>query len=175
VPEQRRKALASGRANPLDQAEAAGARQPQVGVGAVVIVDRRVLLVRRGKAPLQGRWMIPGGTVEWGESLEQAVVREVREETGLVVRPREPLAIFDQVHCSGGEVVHHYVIVDFLCDYVSGRALAGSDAREVATVSPRSLAAYRLTADAQRVILEGSRRTAARRRVPRVAERKRGA
>ena len=172
MPEPRRKALASGRAA---QAEGAGSRQPHVGVGAVVIVDRRVLLVRRGKPPLQGRWMIPGGTVEWGERLEQALVREVREETGLVVRPREPLAIFDQVHCSGGKAVHHHVIVDFLCDYVSGTALAGSDAREVATVSPRSLAAYRLTAEARRVILEGWRRTARRRRVMRVAEKKRRA
>lgn len=129
-----------------------------MGVGAVVIRDGKVLLIRRGKPPLRGRWMIPGGTVELGESLEQAVVREVREETGLVVRPHEPLAIFDQVQCRGGHILHHHVIVDFLCDFVSGTALAASDAQEVALVSPKALAACRLTREARCVILEGLRR-----------------
>jgi ADP-ribose pyrophosphatase YjhB (NUDIX family) len=131
-----------------------------VGVGGVVIRDGKVLLIRRGKAPLRGRWMIPGGTVESGESLEQALVREVFEETGVVVRPREMLAIFEQIQHAGGKVLHHYVIVDFLCDYVSGTPVAASDARAVAMVSRRSLPGYRLTSEARRVVLEGLRRAA---------------
>jgi len=113
-----------------------------VGVGAVVVHEGRVLLIRRGKEPLKGRWLIPGGTVELGETLEQAVVREVREETGLVVRPREVVLVFDRIERAGETVLWHYVIVDYRCEYVSGDLQAGSDAAEAALVSPSDLDAY---------------------------------
>jgi ADP-ribose pyrophosphatase YjhB (NUDIX family) len=129
-----------------------------VGVGAVVVHAGKVLLVKRGKPPLRGRWTVPGGTVELGETLERALVREIFEETGLVVRPRGPLGIFDKIRHESGRVRYHYVIVDFLCDYVSGAARAGSDARELAFVSPEELPAYRLAGAALRVVLEGLRR-----------------
>jgi ADP-ribose pyrophosphatase YjhB (NUDIX family) len=129
-----------------------------VGVGAVVLLDGSVVLIRRGKPPLQGRWTIPGGTVEPGESLEQAIVREVLEETGLAVRPREPLAILDQIGTGAGRTLRHYVIVDFLCDWVSGTARAGSDARDLALVPRGRLRSYRLTPEAHTVVLEGLRR-----------------
>jgi ADP-ribose pyrophosphatase YjhB (NUDIX family) len=93
--------------------------RPVVGVGAVVVHDGRVLLIRRGKEPLRGRWLVPGGAVEWGETLQEALVREVEEETGLVVRPRELLVVLDRIHRAAGipagEVEYHYVIVDYLC------------------------------------------------------------
>jgi mutator protein MutT len=132
-----------------------------VGVGAVVVHEGRVLLIRRGKEPLRGRWLVPGGTVEWGETLEQAVVREVEEETGLVVRPRELLVVLDRIHPAAGapgEIAYHYVIVDYLCDWVSGTPRAGSDADEVALVPVGELAAYDVPQAALDVVAEGLRR-----------------
>src|SRR5436305_512602 len=91
------------------------AAHPVVGVGAVVIHGGEVLLIRRGKEPLKGRWLIPGGTVELGETLEEAVVREVREETGLEVRPDEVVLVFDRIERQGPVVSRHFVIVDYRC------------------------------------------------------------
>jgi len=117
----------------------AGETLPRVGVGGVVVAGGRTLLIRRGKEPLLGRWIIPGGTVELGESLEQALVREMQEETGLVVEPVEVLTVFDRIHREGGRVTYHYVIVDYLCRLVSGEARAGSDALDVVWASPDDL------------------------------------
>jgi mutator protein MutT len=111
-------------------------------VGAVVIHEGRVLLIRRGKEPMRGRWLIPGGTVELGETLEEALVREVAEETGLEVRPRDVVLVFDRIQRDGDRVSYHYVIVDYLCDYVSGTLRAGSDAEDAAFVAEEDLAAY---------------------------------
>jgi mutator protein MutT len=133
---------------------------PAVGVGAVVIHEGRVLLVRRGKEPLRGRWVVPGGTVELGETLEEAVVREVEEETGLKVRPIEPALVFDRIQRDGANVSYHYVIIDYLCEYVSGTPRAGSDADEVALASVSELPAYDLPPKALEVVLDGFRRTA---------------
>jgi 8-oxo-dGTP diphosphatase len=115
-----------------------------VGVGAVVLHEGRVLLIRRGKEPLKGRWVVPGGTVELGETLESALVREVEEETGITVRPREVLLVFDRIFREDGEVRYHYVIIDYLCDYVGGEPRAASDAEAVALVAPGELADYDL-------------------------------
>src|SRR4029079_13631963 len=125
---------------------------PSVGVGCVLIHDGRVLLVRRGKEPLRGRWVIPGGTVELGETLEEALVREIQEETALVVRPREVLLVFDRIERDGANVRYHYVIVDYVCDYVSGTLRAGSDAEDAAFAPPEELAAYDLPEKALEVV-----------------------
>jgi len=135
-----------------------GQRQPRVGVGAVVVHAGKVVLIRRGKAPLRGRWVVPGGTVELGETLEQALVREVLEETGLLVRPGELITVFDRIQRQDGKVLHHYVIVDFLCEYVSGSLRAASDAADAAWASPAELAAYDLPEKAREVVLFGFRR-----------------
>ena len=132
--------------------------QPSVGVGAVVIWDGRVLLIRRGKEPLRGRWLVPGGTVELGETLEQAVVREIREETGIEVVPREVLTVFDRIDRGDGRVLYHYVIVDYRCDYLAGEPRAGSDAEEIALVAEADLGAYDLPPKALEVVLQGFRR-----------------
>jgi 8-oxo-dGTP diphosphatase len=117
-----------------------------------------VLLIRRGKEPLRGRWLVPGGTVELGETLEQAVVREIREETGLEVAPLEMLTVFDRIDRHEGRVLYHYVIVDYLCEYVAGEPQAGSDAEAVALVGREDLAAYDLPPKALEVVLDGFRR-----------------
>ncbi len=131
---------------------------PQVGVGGVVLSDQRVLLIRRGKQPLVGRWSIPGGTVESGETLEQALVREMAEETGLEVEPLELLTVFDRIERDGDRVVFHYVIADYLCRCLSGTARAGSDALEVRWVGPEELEQLDLTAKALEVVQEAFRR-----------------
>ena len=121
----------------------------------MVIHDGRVLLVRRGKEPLRGRWVIPGGTVEAGETLQEALVREVLEETGVTVVPREVVTVFDRIDRDGGEVRYHYVIIDYLCDYVSGTPEAASDAEDVALVAREELAGYDLPEKALEVVLDG--------------------
>ena len=131
---------------------------PRVGVGAVVIHEGRVVLIRRGKDPLRGRWVIPGGTVEAGETLHEALVREVQEETGLTVRPRDVVLVFDRILREDGELRYHYVIVDYLCEYVSGTPCAGTDAEAVALARPEDLPAYDMPAQALAVVLDGFRR-----------------
>jgi ADP-ribose pyrophosphatase YjhB (NUDIX family) len=104
---------------------------PLVGVGAVVVDSNRVLLVRRGQEPLRGKWSLPGGLLELGESLQDGVVREVREETGLAVKPVELIELLDRVHREDGRVRYHYVIADYLCRVVGGLLQAASDADAV--------------------------------------------
>lgn len=111
-----------------------------------------MLLIRRGKEPLRGRWVVPGGTVELGETLEHALVREMDEETGLRVEPGEVLLVFDRITREEGVVRYHYVIVDYLCTYLSGDARAGSDAEAVAWVRPEDLPAYDLPQKAREVV-----------------------
>lgn len=104
---------------------------PIVGVGAVVFDVDCVLLVRRAKAPLAGEWSLPGGAVELGETLEEAIAREVAEETGLRVVPLQVIKVFDHIDRDGeGRVRFHYVLVDFLCqiEWENGkRAASGSE------------------------------------------------
>lgn len=125
--------------------------------------DGRVLLVRRAKPPLEGRWSIPGGTVELGETLEHALVREMAEETGLEVEPLEVLIVFDRIEREGAEVAFHHVIVDYLCRRVSGEARAASDALEVAWATADELGRYDLTEKALAVVGDGFRRSDKRR------------
>jgi 8-oxo-dGTP diphosphatase len=102
-----------------------------VGVGAVVVDEGRVLLVRRGGEPLKGHWSLPGGLIELGEPLLDGVVREVREETGLTVEPLELIELLDRIHREDERVRYHYVIADYLCRVVSGALLAATDADAV--------------------------------------------
>ena len=104
---------------------------PLVGVGAVVVDEGRILLVRRGTEPLRGHWSLPGGLLELGESLTDGVIREVREETGLVVEPLELIELLDRIHREGDCVQYHYVIADYLCRVTGGQLQAASDADAV--------------------------------------------
>lgn len=102
--------------------------RPLLGVGAVVFRGDEVLLIERGTPPLKGWWTVPGGMVEVGERLEEAVVREVREETGLAVRPLKVAALFERImRDTGGRAQYHYVIVDYLCELEGGTLQAASD------------------------------------------------
>ena len=130
---------------------------PLVGVGGVVVDQGRVLLVRRGQEPLKGRWTLPGGLLELGESLLEGVVREVREETGLNVEPVELIELLDRVHREADKVRYHYVIADYLCRVVDGSLEAASDAEDVRWVE-RAECALLVDQVALRVIDAGLQR-----------------
>ena len=106
---------------------------PIVGVGAVVIDGTKVLLVRRGQEPLKGEWSLPGGALELGETLQQGVVREVLEETGLVVAPGGIIEILDRITQdeASARVRYHYVLIDFVCRVTGGVLCPATDAEEV--------------------------------------------
>jgi 8-oxo-dGTP diphosphatase len=127
--------------------------RPLVGVGGVVIADGRTLLIRRGSAPLEGQWSIPGGTLEVGETLIEGVRRELAEETGLEVRVLELIEVFERISPDGdGRTRYHFVILDYLCERVHGDARAGSDVTDVAWATEAELPRYELTPTATRVI-----------------------
>ena len=137
-----------------------------VGVGGVVIEHGRALLIRRGGEPLKGQWSIPGGTLETGETLEDGVRREMLEETGLRVRVVELIEVFERIfrEPDDGSVRprYHFVILDYLCDRVSGEPRASSDVTDVAWAAENELEAYHLTPTATRILNKAFAMAAAR-------------
>jgi 8-oxo-dGTP diphosphatase len=128
-------------------------QSPVVGVGGVVIHEGRALLIKRGSEPLKDQWSIPGGTLELGESIQEGVRRELLEETGIEVRVGELIEVFDRIfRDADGKIQYHFVIVDYLCEAISGEARAASDVTDVAWVNEADLWNYKLTEAATRVI-----------------------
>jgi 8-oxo-dGTP diphosphatase len=153
---------------------------PMVGVGGVIIRDGRTLLIRRGSEPLKGEWSIPGGMLEVGETLKEGVTRELLEETGLHVQVVELIEVFERIFRKGDEgtgpsptmgapagavgaridgdggtqnrPLYHFVILDYLCDVVSGEQRAGGDVTDLAFATEEELENYHLTPTATRVI-----------------------
>ncbi|MFB3926642.1 MAG: NUDIX hydrolase [Syntrophales bacterium] len=113
---------------------------PRIGVGAVVVRDGKILLVKRNYPPAAGLWAIPGGLVELGETLQAAAERETLEETGIMIKARDPVYAFDLIRTDeGGEVRFHYVIVDLMADYVNGEPFPSDDAGEARWFFPEEL------------------------------------
>jgi ADP-ribose pyrophosphatase YjhB (NUDIX family) len=127
--------------------------RPFAGVGAVIVEDGKVVLIRRRFEPLKGQWSLPGGAVELGETLVSSVAREMLEETGLHVDVGPVIEVFDRItRDEDGRVRYHYVLVDYLCWPRGGELRAGSDVDAAVLVDPVNLADYRLTAKATSVI-----------------------
>lgn len=128
--------------------------KPIIGVGAVIWNHRgEIVLIRRGQEPRLGEWSIPGGRLEWGESVREGVIREVREETGLEVEIGGLIDVVDAVtREASGDVVRHYVLIDFLARHLAGALHAGSDAAEARWVAYEALDEYVLWSETRRVI-----------------------
>ena len=129
---------------------------PLVGVGAIIIEDARVVLVKRAHPPLQAQWSIPGGALEIGELVREAAVREAREETGLIVVTGELLGVYDRVVRDDQQrVQYHYVLIDFSCRRVGGELAAADDAAEVRWFTREELPTLKLAEDTLDVIRKG--------------------
>jgi 8-oxo-dGTP diphosphatase len=125
--------------------------QPVVGIGVVIVKEDKMVLIKRGNEPARGKWTIPGGLVELGESITAAVIREANEETLLTVKDPRLIDVVDQVDFDEkGKVKYHYVIVDYLVQVVSGSIGAASDAAELRWVSFDEVETYDLTASFRR-------------------------
>lgn len=123
---------------------------PMVAVGAVIVDGGRIVLVQRDREPSRGLWTFPGGAVELGESVQDAVQREALEETGLVVEVGEVATAIDHiVRDEGGAVVYHYVIVDYLARPIGGALRAGSDVRAACWATLADVQALEMTDKAQ--------------------------
>lgn len=126
----------------------------------MLIHEDRALLIRRGTEPLLGRWSIPGGSLEVGETLEQGVARELLEETGVEVRVQELIEVFERIDATvptrkvDGQQRprYHYVIVDYLCERINGEPRAGGDATDVAYSREEELGSFHLTDTALRIL-----------------------
>ena len=128
--------------------------QPVVGVGAIILREGKILLEKRGNEPARGQWTIPGGVVEIGESLEAAVLRETREETGLEVNVASLIDVVDQVHLDkAGKIEYHYVIIDYIVRAL-GEPKAASDADQLKWVPLGEVEAYDLTPSFRRFFVK---------------------
>lgn len=121
-------------------------KHPLPGVGALILRRNSILLVQRGRDPLKGYWSLPGGLIEPGERIEAALMREVLEETGLIVRPTRLFEIFERIMLDAkGRPEYHYILHDYLCKVTGGDLRPGDDAGSVAWFPRGELAALQLT------------------------------
>jgi 8-oxo-dGTP diphosphatase len=136
---------------------------PLVGVGAIIIEQDRVMLVKRAHPPLAGEWSIPGGALELGETLRQAAAREALEETGFVVEVAELLGVYDRIlRDADGRVRYHYVLIDFLCRRIAGEPQAAGDAAEARWFTRGEVSQLSLAEDTAEVIKLGFEKSGSR-------------
>ncbi len=133
-------------------------KRPLVGVGAIILKRDRILMAQRGKEPLKGWWSLPGGALETGERLADGVCREVREETGLEVRPLGILEVFERImRDASGAPEYHYVLIDYMCRVTGGALAPGDDVCAVEWVKRRDLPKLLITEGTLGVIEKGFR------------------
>ncbi|MCU1286565.1 MAG: hydrolase [Acidobacteriales bacterium] len=135
--------------------------RPIVGVGAVIVKNGCVLLVQRGTEPFKGQWSLPGGVQDLGETLEQGIIREMREETGLDVQPIEVAGVIDRILPDAtGKLQYHYVLIDYVCRIIGGELLPASDAQDVRWVREEELSNYQLVIGTEEVVRKVLRKDA---------------
>ena len=121
-------------------------KRPMVGVGALILKRDRILMAQRGKQPLKGWWSLPGGALELGEALADAVRREVQEETGLEIKPVRVFEIFERIiRDDAGAPEYHYVLIDYVCRVLGGSLRPGDDVCAVEWVRRRDLPSLQIT------------------------------
>ncbi|MFH0822731.1 MAG: NUDIX hydrolase [Pseudomonadota bacterium] len=126
---------------------------PLVGVGALIVRDGAIVLVRRGKPPAMGEWSIPGGLVHLGETLADAVIRESKEETGLEVEPVMLVEVLERIfHDQIGRIQYHYVLADYLCRVRGGVLQHGSDVTDAVWAERPRLSDYGLAQVTRKVV-----------------------
>ncbi len=134
-------------------------------MGALIFKGRAILLVERGGNPLKGYWSLPGGLAETGETLEDAVAREVLEETGLRVEPFEFFGLYQRImRDSKGRTEYHYLLSDYVCRVTGGELRAGDDVSNVEWVMRSRLKDYKMTEGTLNVIEEAYKKRALRKR-----------
>ena len=128
-------------------------KRPLIGVGAIIFKRDRILLVQRAKDPLKGWWSLPGGALETGESLKDAIRREVLEETGLEVVPLDVFEVFERITSDAdGKTEYHFVLIDYICRVTGGTLQAGDDASVVEWVRRKDLGTLQITEGTLEVI-----------------------
>ena len=142
-------------------------KRPVPAVGAIVFRDGAVLLVKRGAEPNRGRWSLPGGSLEIGETVEAGAVRETREETGVDVQPLRVLDVCNFIERKDGEVRWHYVLIDVLCEYLRGDPFPATDAENARLIPLRELGEYDVVPTALEVLQVTSTRRIVSDDVPR--------
>jgi ADP-ribose pyrophosphatase YjhB (NUDIX family) len=128
-------------------------QRPIIGVGALILKRDHILMAQRGKEPFKGWWSLPGGALETGETLADGVRREVREETGLDIRPLGVLEIFERImRDASGAPEYHYVLIDYMCRVIGGTLAPGDDVCAVEWVRLRDLPQLQITEGTLEVI-----------------------
>lgn len=128
--------------------------RPVIGVAAVIWKKDHFLLIQRGQPPREGEWSLPGGHQEFGETVKQAVIREVAEETGLDVRLGPLVDVVDAIMAGGKQGSgRHYTLIDYMAEWIAGEAIAASDARAIKWVELADLEKYDLWQETKRIIL----------------------
>jgi mutator protein MutT len=123
-------------------------------VGALIIEEDKLLMIRRGNPPFEGYWSIPGGKIKWGEKLEEALKREVQEELSVEVEVGELAGIVESIVEKEGDVVYHYILIDYFCRIISGTPKASSDALELRWVSLKELRNIKVTPSLLKLLKE---------------------
>ncbi len=128
---------------------------PRVAAGAAVIKNGKILLVKRGQPPAEDFWSIPGGAVKLGEELERAAEREIQEETGITIKARKPIRPFNVIiKDSEGKIKYHYVILDFVGEYIEGELSPGDDVSDARWFTPEEIKKIRVTMTTVRLLKE---------------------